>query len=65
MEMLSSAPLLYAEQYLEISLALRGRRVFGIGERRDTLLIDPSRGWTSTTLWNCGHLPQVSYAFIV
>uniref|UniRef100_A0A8D0D4M4 Lysosomal alpha-glucosidase n=1 Tax=Sander lucioperca TaxID=283035 RepID=A0A8D0D4M4_SANLU len=44
------APLLFADQYLQLSTALASSLVSGLGEHYTSLLLDLN--WTSLTLWN-------------
>ncbi|CAJ1074960.1 lysosomal alpha-glucosidase [Xyrichtys novacula] len=50
------APLLFADQYLQLSTALASSFVSGLGEHYSTLLLDLN--WTSLTLWNQDTAPH-------
>lgn len=52
------APLLFADQYLQMSTALASPHVSGLGEHYTSLLLDLN--WTSLTLWNRDMAPHVS-----
>lgn len=52
------APLLFADQYLQLSTALASSLVSGLGEHYTSLLLDLN--WTSLTLWNRDMAPHVS-----
>ncbi|KAM6914546.1 lysosomal alpha-glucosidase-like isoform 2-T2 [Lycodopsis pacificus] len=50
------APLLFADQYLQLSTALASSLVSGLGEHYTSLLLDLN--WTSLTLWNKDMAPH-------
>ncbi|XP_037332259.2 lysosomal alpha-glucosidase isoform X1 [Pungitius pungitius] len=50
------APLLFADQYLQLSTALASPHVSGLGEHYTSLLLDLN--WTSLTLWNRDMAPH-------
>uniref|UniRef100_A0A8C3AF86 Lysosomal alpha-glucosidase n=1 Tax=Cyclopterus lumpus TaxID=8103 RepID=A0A8C3AF86_CYCLU len=50
------APLLFADQYLQLSTALASSLVSGLGEHYTSLLLDLN--WTSLTLWNRNMAPH-------
>ncbi|KAM6966271.1 lysosomal alpha-glucosidase [Tautogolabrus adspersus] len=50
------APLLYADQYLQLSTALASSLVSGLGEHYTPLVLDLN--WTSLTLWNRDMAPH-------
>ncbi|XP_072225139.1 lysosomal alpha-glucosidase [Leuresthes tenuis] len=50
------APLLFADQYLQLSTALASSLVSGLGEHYTSLLLDLN--WTSLTLWNRDMAPH-------
>ncbi|XP_061701362.1 lysosomal alpha-glucosidase isoform X2 [Syngnathoides biaculeatus] len=50
------APLLFAEQYLQLSTTLASWLVSGLGEHYTSLLLDLN--WTSLTLWNRDMAPH-------
>ncbi|XP_029294146.1 LOW QUALITY PROTEIN: lysosomal alpha-glucosidase [Cottoperca gobio] len=50
------APLLFADQYLQLSTALASSLVSGLGEHYTPLLLDLN--WTSVTLWNRDMAPH-------
>ena len=52
------APLLFADQYLQLSTSLASSFVSGLGEHYTPLLLDLN--WTSLTLWNRDMAPHVS-----
>lgn len=52
------APLLFADQYLQLSTTLASTLVSGLGEHYTSLLLDLN--WTSLTLWNRDMAPHVS-----
>lgn len=52
------APLLFADQYLQLSTALASSLVSGLGEHYTSLALDLN--WTSLTLWNRDVAPHVS-----
>lgn len=52
------APLLFADQYLQLSTTLASSLVSGLGEHYTPLLLDLN--WTSVTLWNRDMAPHVS-----
>ncbi|XP_034046312.1 lysosomal alpha-glucosidase [Thalassophryne amazonica] len=54
------APLLFADQYLQISTALASSLVSGLGEHYTALLLDLN--WTSLTLWNRDMAPHDAHA---
>lgn len=56
------APLLFADQYLQLSTTLASSLVSGLGEHYTSLLLDLN--WTSLTLWNRDMAPHVSTAQI-
>uniref|UniRef100_A0A3Q4G3E9 Lysosomal alpha-glucosidase n=1 Tax=Neolamprologus brichardi TaxID=32507 RepID=A0A3Q4G3E9_NEOBR len=51
------APLLFADQYLQLSTTLASSFVSGLGEHYTSLLLDLN--WTSLTLWNRDMAPHV------
>uniref|UniRef100_A0A3Q3NJ19 Lysosomal alpha-glucosidase n=1 Tax=Labrus bergylta TaxID=56723 RepID=A0A3Q3NJ19_9LABR len=51
------APLLFADQYLQLSTALASSLVSGLGEHYTPLVLDLN--WTSLTLWNRDMAPHV------
>uniref|UniRef100_A0AAX7W087 Lysosomal alpha-glucosidase n=1 Tax=Astatotilapia calliptera TaxID=8154 RepID=A0AAX7W087_ASTCA len=50
------APLLFADQYLQLSITLASSFVSGLGEHYTSLLLDLN--WTSLTLWNRDMAPH-------
>lgn len=52
------APLLYADQYLQLSTSLASSLVSGLGEHYTPLSLDLN--WTSLTLWNRDMAPHVN-----
>uniref|UniRef100_A0A8C4EJJ1 Lysosomal alpha-glucosidase n=1 Tax=Dicentrarchus labrax TaxID=13489 RepID=A0A8C4EJJ1_DICLA len=50
------APLLFADQYLQLSTSLASSLVSGLGEHYTSLLLDLN--WTSVTLWNRDMAPH-------
>uniref|UniRef100_A0A8C6ZE20 Lysosomal alpha-glucosidase n=1 Tax=Nothoprocta perdicaria TaxID=30464 RepID=A0A8C6ZE20_NOTPE len=56
----SVAPLLFADQFLQISTSLPSRFIAGLGEHLTSLMLDTS--WTKITLWNrdMAPTPQVN-----
>lgn len=52
------APLLFADQYLQLSTTLASSLVSGLGEHYTSLILDLN--WTSLTLWNRDMAPHVS-----
>lgn len=52
------APLLFADQYLQLSTTLASSLVSGLGEHYTSLHLDLN--WTSLTLWNRDVAPHVS-----
>ncbi|XP_041673512.1 lysosomal alpha-glucosidase isoform X1 [Cheilinus undulatus] len=50
------APLLFADQYLQLSTTLASSLVSGLGEHYTTLILDLN--WTSLTLWNRDMAPH-------
>ncbi|NXE56562.1 LYAG glucosidase, partial [Casuarius casuarius] len=54
------APLLFADQFLQISMSLPSRFVAGLGEHMTSLILDTA--WTKVTLWNrdMAPAPQVN-----
>lgn len=52
------APLLFADQYLQLSTTLASSLISGLGEHYTSLLLDLN--WTSLTLWNRDMAPHVS-----
>ncbi|NXG38718.1 LYAG glucosidase, partial [Dromaius novaehollandiae] len=54
------APLLFADQFLQISTSLPSRFVAGLGEHMTSLILDTA--WTKVTLWNrdMAPAPQVN-----
>lgn len=54
------APLLFADQYLQMSTFLPSRLISGLGEHYTPLTLDLN--WTSVTLWNRDMAPHVSPA---
>lgn len=52
------APLLFADQYLQLSTTLASSLVSGLGEHYTSLLLDLN--WTTLTLWNRDMAPHVS-----
>lgn len=52
------APLLFADQYLQLSTTLASSLVSGLGEHYTLLSLDLN--WTSLTLWNRDMAPHVS-----
>ncbi|XP_033998403.1 lysosomal alpha-glucosidase-like isoform X2 [Trematomus bernacchii] len=50
------APLLFADQYLQLSTTLASSLVSGLGEHYTPLLLDLN--WTSVTLWNRDMVPH-------
>ncbi|XP_051905568.1 lysosomal alpha-glucosidase isoform X2 [Hippocampus zosterae] len=50
------APLLFADQYLQLSTTLASSMVSGLGEHYTSLLLDLN--WTSLTLWNRDMAPH-------
>ncbi|XP_073350989.1 lysosomal alpha-glucosidase [Pagrus major] len=50
------APLLFADQYLQLSTSLASSLVSGLGEHYTSLLLDLN--WTSLTLWNRDMAPH-------
>ena len=53
-----AAPLIFSDQFLQLSTFLPSKYVYGLGEHRDTLL--HSVNWTRFTMWNSDHGPEVS-----
>ncbi|XP_076020739.1 lysosomal alpha-glucosidase [Genypterus blacodes] len=51
------APLLFADQYLQLSTTLASSLISGLGEHYTSLLLDLN--WTSLTLWNRDMAPHV------
>lgn len=51
------APLLFADQYLQLSTSLASYLVSGFGEHYTPLTLDLN--WTSFTLWNRDMAPHV------
>uniref|UniRef100_A0A3Q2DNX6 Lysosomal alpha-glucosidase n=1 Tax=Cyprinodon variegatus TaxID=28743 RepID=A0A3Q2DNX6_CYPVA len=51
------APLLFADQYLQLSTTLASSLVSGLGEHFTSLILDLN--WTSLTLWNRDMAPHV------
>lgn len=51
------APLLFADQYLQLSTSLASSFVSGLGQHYTSLLLDLN--WTSLTLWNRDMAPHV------
>ncbi|KAM6905326.1 lysosomal alpha-glucosidase [Xenentodon cancila] len=51
------APLLFADQYLQLSTTLASSLVSGLGEHYTSLILDLN--WTSLTLWNRDMAPHV------
>lgn len=54
------APLLFADQYLQMSTSLPSLLISGLGEHYTPLTLDLN--WTSVTLWNRDMAPHVSSA---
>lgn len=52
------APLLFADQYLQLSTTLASHLVSGLGQHYSSLLLDVN--WTTLTLWNRDMAPHVS-----
>lgn len=52
------APLLFADQYLQLSTSLASSIISGLGEHYTSLLLDLN--WTTLTLWNRDIAPHVS-----
>lgn len=51
------APLLFADQYLQLSTSLASTIISGFGEHYTHLTLDLN--WTSVTLWNRDMAPHV------
>lgn len=62
---MESAPLFYADQFIEATFALGGHHVYGAGQRRGPLMIDAKAGWTRQPLWAADHPNPVSYTCTV
>ena len=45
------SPMIYSDQYIEVTFAINGTHVYGIGERYGRLMIDAQAGWTTIPLW--------------
>lgn len=54
----TAAPLLFADQYLQLSTTLASHLVSGLGQHHSALLLDLN--WTTLTLWNRDMAPHVS-----
>ncbi|CAG11433.1 unnamed protein product, partial [Tetraodon nigroviridis] len=54
----SVAPLLFADQYLQLSTRLSSHLVSGLGQHYSSLFLDLN--WTTLTLWNRDMAPHVS-----
>lgn len=52
------APLLFADQYLQLSTTLASHLVSGLGQHYSSLFLDVN--WTTLTLWNRDMAPHVS-----
>lgn len=52
------APLLFADQFLQMSTSLSSNLISGLGEHYTPLTLDLN--WTSVTLWNRDMAPHVS-----
>lgn len=52
------APLLFADQYLQLSTSLASSLVSGLGEHYTSLILNLN--WTTLTLWNRDMAPHVS-----
>lgn len=53
-----AAPLIFCDQFLQISSFLPSKYIYGLGEHRDSFL--HSVNWTRFTMWNRDHGPLVS-----
>lgn len=53
---LGMAPLIYAEQFLQLSTSLPSHYIYGLGEHQDGLLLDTY--WTRRVLWNLDNVPE-------
>lgn len=49
--LLQDAPLIFADQFLQLSISMDAPRFYGIGERLGPLMLDPSKGWEVIPLW--------------
>ena len=52
--------MIYADQFIEVTFAINGTHVYGIGERYGPLMLDATADWQSFPLWSLGFAPQVS-----
>lgn len=52
------APLVFADQYLQLSTSLSSHLVSGLGQHYSSLFLDLN--WTALTLWNRDMAPHVS-----
>ena len=53
-----AAPLIFSDQFLQISSLLPSTYIYGLGEHRDSLL--HSVNWTRFTMWNRDMGPRVT-----
>lgn len=56
---MESAPLFFADQFIEATFTLEGHHVYGAGQRRGPLMIDATAGWTRQPLWAADHANPV------
>lgn len=54
-----AAPLIFADQYIQIGTVLSSKYLYGLGEHQDKFLIDIN--WTSRGFWARDQAPRVSH----
>ena len=56
---MDGAPLIFAEQFLQVSISIDGSHVYGVGERYGDLMLDATKGWGVTSLWATDRAPSI------
>ncbi|RUS76948.1 hypothetical protein EGW08_015297, partial [Elysia chlorotica] len=59
MVMETAGGFLYSDQFLQLSSVLPSGLLYGLGEHRQRLMVNTSE-WTTLTMWNRDHPPEVS-----
>ena len=58
----NAAPLVYADQFLQVSTRLPSDYIYGLGEHMEGLLLDTF--WKRRVLWNLDQIPEPGVQYI-